>query len=293
MSVAEIVQIVLASLTLLATASIPIAVFCLQSHHEKEIASIEEKRIHHELEEKAHAFLSENSKDLKLLPLCAIASSLHRHDSYEKAVFGNFCKCPIELQNEILKQANIKMRVPKNSDWVEKCFDKLEEDRNKHNLGRNYLYEGAKYFHRNYTNYRDKIWDSLDSEKSFRTIALRSGTERFFGRDPDAISFLDYVEEYFCFLYSEHKPAIYNKNPLPPFDYVWEEKRLANSEEIETCRWIMEAVYDVVVILHNRQYGNYDLCEVIGGFQPTTFMEKYYLTLLWMYFTYCRDEAVI
>lgn len=293
MTTFEIVQIIISIITLLVTGAVPIMIYWMQSRHEKEIKNLEERRIRRELEEKAHAFLSENNEERALLPLCAIASNLHRHDSYKKAIFRNFCRCPIDLQNEILKQANIEMKVPTNSNWVNKCFESFGKDREKHKLGMDFLYDGAKYFHRNYERYREQDWENLEYRKDFRTIAHRSNNEAFFGRDVNDISFIDYVDEYFNFLYSEYRPQMVNPNPTPPFDYIWVKENLATADERNCCRWVLEAVYDTVIILHNRTYGSDVLHKVLGDLFPETTAEQYYLTLLWMYFTYCRDEAIV
>ena len=56
MSAADITQIILATLSLLATVAVSFFIYWLQSRHEKEIERIEAKREQKELEEKAHVF---------------------------------------------------------------------------------------------------------------------------------------------------------------------------------------------------------------------------------------------
>lgn len=285
MTTIEIIQMVLSTLTLFVTASVPIAIFWLQSKHEKEIKAMEDKRVHKELEEKAHVFLSENNNERRYLPLCAIASSIHRHDSYKISIFKNYCLSPLDLQNEILKQANIQMQVPKSTDWAIDCFKYLEADCRECKLGDFSLQDTVKYFHMAYGIYQDREWECLNERKDFKTIAHRIS----FGRDTNSINFTEYVEEYFSYLYSDFRPPIVNPNPMPPLKYLEEQEKLSDAEEIDICRWVMEEVQSIVVILNDKKYKHHDMREIMGDFSPATFKEKYYLVLLWMYFTYIYE----
>ena len=107
-----------------------------------------------------------NSEEREYLPLCVMATNLHRHDKHTRNIYTNFCRCSSELQEEILRQAEFDMIIPTNTEWVGNCIDLLIVDIEKHKLGRNYLYDGAKYFHYAYHFYREEEWEDL----RFRTI---------------------------------------------------------------------------------------------------------------------------
>lgn len=281
MTTAEIHQVIIGVLSLAATVVVSFLIYWLQTRHEREIAKIEADRLKKEIEEKAHVFLSENNAELEYLPLCIMASNIHRHDMHTRLIYTNFCRCSIELQNEILRQAELDIILPADTDWVDSRINRLINDIAEHKLGRNYLYDGAKYFHRGYEYYRREAWEELRYRKDFKRIA----TEITFYPKGDQ-SFLDYVDEYFKFLYSAHKPDLYNHNPIPPLDYMWNKFNLGTAEEKEVCRWIMEAVSDILVICHNRNNGLGKIHEISTGTAIETFEDKYYDTLLWLYYTY-------
>ena len=284
MTLADIIQIIIGALSLVATIAVSFFIYWLQTRHEREIEKIEAKRVQKELEEKAHVFLSENNAERDYLPLCVMASNLHRHDAHTRQIYTNFCRCPVELQNEILRQAEFDMTVPSDTEWVDSRMNCLIGDIEKHKLGRNYLYDGAKYLHRGYEYYREETWEELRYRKDFHRIA----TEITFYPKGDQ-SLLDYIDEYFRFLYSENKPLLYNPNPNPPLDYMWNAFNLGSVEEKEVCRWIIEAVSDVLIICHNRKNGRGKIHGISTDAAIETFEDKYYDTLLWLYYTYEHD----
>ena len=284
MTLADIIQIIIGVLSLVATIAVSFLIYWLQTRHEREIEKIEAKREQKELEEKAHVFLSENNAERDYLPLCVMASNLNRHDAHTRQIYTNFCRCPVELQNEILRQAEFDMTVPSDTEWVDCRMDCLIDDIEKNKLGRNYLYDGAKYFHRGYEYYREETWEELRYRKDFHRIA----TEITFYPKGDQ-SLLDYIDEYFRFLYSENKPLLYNPNPIPPLDYMWNTFNLGSTEEKEVCRWMMEAVSDILIICHNRKNGRGKIHEIATDAAIETFEDKYYDTLLWLYYTYEHD----
>ena len=284
MTLADIIQIIIGALSLVATIAVSFFIYWLQTRHEREIEKIEAKRVQKELEEKAHVFLSENNAERDYLPLCVMASNLNRHDAHTRQIYTNFCRCPVELQNEILRQAEFDMTVPSDTEWVDSRMNCLIGDIEKHKLGRNYLYDGAKYLHRGYEYYREETWEELRYRKDFHRIA----TEITFYPKGDQ-SLLDYIDEYFRFLYSENKPLLYNPNPNPPLDYMWNAFNLGSVEEKEVCRWIIEAVSDVLIICHNRKNGRGKIHGISTDAAIETFEDKYYDTLLWLYYTYEHD----
>lgn len=284
MTLADIIQIIIGVLSLIATIAVSFFIYWLQTRHEREIEKIEAKREQKELEEKAHVFLSENNAERDYLPLCVMASNLNRHDAHTRQIYTNFCRCPVELQNEILRQAEFDMAVPSDTGWVDSRMNCLIDDIEKNKLGRNYLYDGAKYFHRGYEYYHEETWEELRYRKDFHRIA----TEITFYPKGDQ-SLLDYIDEYFRFLYSENKPLLYNPNPIPPLDYMWNTFNLGSTEEKEVCRWMMEAVSDILIICHNRKNGRGKIHEILTDAAIETFEDKYYDTLLWLYYTYEHD----
>lgn len=288
MALADIIQIIIGILSLGATIGLTIGIYKLEARHQRELEQAEEKRQQRELEEKAHVFLSENNEEREYLPLCVLASSLHRHDKHTRKIYTNFCRCTAELQKEILKQAEINISLPSDSCWVDKGIDCLIKDIEKYKLGRNHLYEGAKYFHRAYERYKSEPWEDLRVIREFDRISIRPS---LFASDSQSL--LDYVEEYFFWLNRTNEDDQYKDNPDPPFDYVWGLYDLGRVAEKEVCRWLMEAVHSTLIIIHNREQGLKGVNCVMGDAFSDTFEDKYYETLLWLYYTYIEMEKEI
>lgn len=284
MTLAEKIQIIIGVLSLVATIAVSFFIYWLQTRHEREIELIEAKRMKKELEEKAHVFLSANNEERNYLPLCIMASNLHRHDNHTRQIYTNFCRCSLELQNEILQQAEFDVSVPFNDAWVDIHMNYLVADIEEHKLGRSHLYDGAKYFHHGYSLFKEELWEELRYRKDFQRIA----TELSFYPKGDQ-SLLDYIDEYFRFLYSENKPTLYNPSPVPPLDYLWSRFNLGTADEKEVCRWMMEAVSDILIVCHNRKNGRGKIHEILTDAVIETFEDKYYETMLWLYYTYCAQ----
>ena len=64
MSTADIIQIVLAAFSLIATVVVSLVLYWLERRHENVLHKIEEKRRQHELEEQATRFMMDNSEEL-------------------------------------------------------------------------------------------------------------------------------------------------------------------------------------------------------------------------------------
>ena len=139
MPLADIIQIVIGVLSLLATIAVSFAIYWLQMHHEKELQRLEKKQKQKELEEKANLFLMDNESERDYLPWCVLAANLHRLEKHTRVIYTAFCRCPEELRDEILKQAGFEIVSMKDKDWVYDCIEKLKADIKKYNLGRDYL----------------------------------------------------------------------------------------------------------------------------------------------------------
>lgn len=291
MTAAEIIQIILAALSLLATVAVSFFIYWLQSRHEKEIQRIEERRDQKELEEKAHVFLSENSDERDYLPWCVVAANLHRHEKHSRSIYTNYCRCPANLQAAILKQAGFTLTPIKESDWADYCFDELKKDMNEYKLGCDYLYDGAKYFHRGFERYRDLPYklDELRSKDVY--VNSRSPFAKFLD---SRASFSNYVEFYLDLITGrDDTRELIGENPVPPSDLIWHRQGLGSAEEEVVCYWMMEFVDEIAINMHNRRYGaSGPLFDNMTDAQIENYEDKYYHTMLWLYYTYYEPNHI-
>lgn len=285
MTKADIVQIIIGTLSLIATVGVTVAIYWLQSRHKKEIERVAKENAEELLKVEADRFLIDNESEREYLPLCVFASNLHRHEKHTRNIYTNFCRCSSELQNKILEVAEFKCRTIDGTEWLGKAIDKLKEDIKKYKLGRDYLYDGAKYFHRGFTLYREKEW-VYSYRQVFKPIVENRLSSALTGSN--LISISNYVDEYFYYFIEKHNLDKMKGEPLPPIDYLWESQNLASIEESKVCGWIMEIVKSITIIIHNKTIEREgDLYfEDLTDEQAETFEDKYYETVRALYYTY-------
>lgn len=286
MTTADIIQIIIGILSLIATVGVSFAIYWLQLRHEKEIERLAKENEEKLLREEADKFLIDNESERDYLPLCVFASNLHRHEKHTRKIYTNFCRCRTELQNKILEVAEFKCRTIEGTEWLDKAIDKLKDDIKKYNLGRDYLYDGAKYFHRGFQRYREKEWD-YSYKLLFKPIVENKRWKAFTGTD--LISISSYVDEYFYYWIEKHNTDKVKGDPLPPIDYLWDSQNLASCEESKVCGWIMEIVDAIIIIIHNKtiEKENDLYFEDLTDEQTETFEDKYYETVRALLYTYC------
>ena len=87
MTTAEIIQIVIGILSLVATIAVSFLIYWLQTRHEKEIQKLQDEKEQKELETKARLFLIDNEPE-RILPWCVAANvhPLERH--FQKDLYG-------------------------------------------------------------------------------------------------------------------------------------------------------------------------------------------------------------
>ena len=285
MTLADIIQIIISILTLIATIAVSCSIYWLQMRHEKE-----SKRI--ELERKAEEFLFDNEDEREYLPLCVFANNLHRHKKHIRKIYTNFCRCSEEVQNEILKQAGFSIDIVNDSNWIYICFDLLNKDIEKYKLGRDILYDGAKYFHRGFEHHRKELWNRFFyREQFFSFISCNDVGQK------KLISIQHYIEDYFDYILDRlSDTVIINEEPEPPIDYVWFSQNLSTVEEKYVCYWVMTLVDEIIKNIYNRFiYKIFDrntrrrdnnVWESVTDAEIITFEDKYYEIVMWLYYAY-------
>lgn len=295
MTAAEIVQIVIGLLSLVATVAVSFFIYWLQRRHEKEMARLENKQKQEQLIEDAHKFLIDNADDVDYLPWCVIAANQHRHAHHERNIYTNFCRCSKELQNLILEIAGFTLRTIDGTSWVEEGFKKLESDIERYHLGEQpFLYDDAKYFHRSFDRYRE-IEYKTPRHKPFKTIYKQSPLFVWDKNEVGKVSLMSYVQQYFDYVLDTEKKltGLEWEDPIPPVDYVWDGCELCNIDEDVVCLWVMELVGNFIINIHNRDDSidpdNMLFNNSTDG-QAETYEDRYYEILERLYFTYCYNS---
>ena len=143
----------------------------------------------------------------------------------------------------------------------------MENDIKRFDLGGNYLYDGAKYFHRSYEYYRDLEWNC--TPRVFKPINKDNRCSAAFNMSQ--LSIADYVDEYFYY-YIDGRMEFGDEKPTPPMDLVIE---------------------SIAIIVTNRKPDeeiNQNPLEYTGA-QAETFEDKYYEVLQALYNAYYVSVA--
>ena len=122
------IQVILSFLSLVATIVVSVAIYWLQSRHEREMQRMEERLRQKELRERATRFMIDNCDELEYLPWCVIAANVTRLKKHTRKIYSDFCRQPEELRDKILHQAGLKIRTFPSDNWIEPCFDQLRKD---------------------------------------------------------------------------------------------------------------------------------------------------------------------
>lgn len=286
MSTSEIIQIVLTSMSFVASIVVSFLVYWLQRKHEKEVNNLEEKRRKVELENKADCFLIDNESEREYLPYCMVANNFHKLDRHTHSIYTNFCRCSEELQTEILKKAEINLpQIQKNEEWLDKCIELLQCDIKKYKLGRDWLYDGAKYFKYCYSKYKNETWENTPVVFDRIKPCSKKSLLPFYTKNIDVGC---YIDDY-LYYYIDRNADYGDEPPIPPIDYVCKVANFEGTDEKTLCWWIMDIIHQITIVLHNRNLKN-SVDEIPCWELPSsiseTFEDEYYDTLLWLYYTY-------
>jgi len=246
---------------------------------QKVVETADEKRRKAEIAERARAFIIDHDEERGYLPLCAIAASVNGLRKHKRAIYNDFNKCPTEVQNEILRQADYCFKVIEGNKWVDECVAELEKYIKAHKLSNRsdaYLYNGAKYLHRGFDNHGNQ-----EIGNSILRVPLDDGTTVLVGT---------YISNYIDFnIENDVRKALYK---IPPFNLILDP--LANANEDIFCLWMMELVADTCADAFNveRDCSDYKLGwnDVSGDAYEERYEDKYYHTLQCLYLAFSKQN---
>ena len=229
----------------------------------------------------AKNFVIDNQSEIDFLPLCVFADCLHPDDKHNRVIYTNFNKCDKGTQKAILKYKGINQKIIKSPKWVDQSIQLFLKIQDEYKLGRNMLYDGAKYLHRAYE-YKELEIEALDPMK-FTTPSLN-----FFANTPSV--FLGYLNDYMGYKYRE--PELTSNEKInfsmykPPMDLLYNQENLGYCPEEKVCFWIMRYICDVCQVLRNHNLiksNNFNELPVLEELDHITYEDFYYYTLAVLY----------
>lgn len=288
MSCADIIQIVIGILSLIATVAVSFVIYWMQRRHEREMEVIEEDRRKKDLAEQAQRFMIDNNAELKYLPWCIMAVNQSLLDNHSRKIYSEFCKLSAEVRGEVLKLADICISVDcfSGKAWIKKSLECLRKDIKQFELGTDILYDDGKYFFRNQRYYlkdfdffSDRLFEPIYPIHSFESVLNKSGKK----------TLDEYVADYFRFVTGD-KTSILKNNVQPPIDYVWRTLGADSVSEDIACGWVMALVDSIAINIQAvrcKSTLDYDdKLNIITDAKVETHEDMYYKTLIDLYCTY-------
>lgn len=159
----DLVSMIVGILSLFATIAISFVIYDLEN-------KAKEKEKEQELKQKARDFIIENIDEKEYLPLAQFATRLNPFYKHNRKIYNRFSRCDVELQKEILRQANFtNLQLDKYQDnFCDELLEMYERDAKAMKLFTNtFLYDGAKYFYRGLNPHGDiKLCGNLEQDKT-------------------------------------------------------------------------------------------------------------------------------
>ena len=238
--------------------------------------------------EKARLFCFDHEEDLHLLPLSEMASILHPEHKHINPFINDFLRQNKKTQKAILISKSIKPYELCSEVEIDKCVDAFEKEIKEKKLATiEFLYEGAKYFHRAFTYHADYKPESIDPF-IFRRHYVNSS---LFPNVPGNLS--SYIDDYLYGL--EHHPE---EEMTPPFNLLWYGFDLANCEEKTLVFWVNRFIITVCHYFHcfnpDAQYDeSWQYKDTIEDYKLKTMEDMYYYALLLLYMSYGPEREEI
>lgn len=272
-------------LALVTSIVLTVLIYRLERRNEKRHEETEEKARKLAVAEAAKTFLIDNEDEIDYLYLAVIAVNLKLKRKHHRSIITKFLRCSEELQQEILRQANIDAFTITMDD-VNTAIQKLDNAmRESHYYTRSILYDGAKYFHRAFERWADitiedpnpyifedferSEWHGKDSELPWRVSRHTTNLSHYM---------LNYCN---C-----KEMGLKQEDIQSPVDMVFEKCNLGSCDESTMTFWTMRIIIDScrTVIDSNLMYFGFDDLVI------ETQEDMYYYTILILYNAFLRKR---
>ncbi len=237
--------------------------------------------------DEANLFINENNNELLYIPFCLIANAYDNHHKFHRKIYNSFNVLNKELQQEVLKQLNYDYSLIENNKWINKGIDLVKSFVEDNDLGKDYLYDGAKYFHRA-INYADQEFDPrfelghvMPDNFSWNPKLRFEGDQVY----QENISFDDYFESYLR-AKKANDPKYFLRKNQKPITLLAEIFDFGKCEEEFLCCWMMQIVETVAIHISCEKEREKNLeIELLskGDAEIQTIEDKYLHALMELY----------
>lgn len=183
----------------------------------------------------AQRFCVKYEDEIDLLPLCQIAYNVDLTHKNVRQMYTDYVLSPTKVKKKILQLKGIPVLDFSNKKWIDDCITKYNKQIHEDGLTtKEFLYEGAKYFHRAYERYSDCQIVDFDP-RIFDRPFMGGMTQTFLKDNLTYLSF--YIIDYYW--YKKEEPEHYVE---PPMDYLWNLCDLGGCPEPEMTYWVCKFI---------------------------------------------------
>ncbi len=211
----------------------------------------------------AKAFCIEYSDYDELLPLCEIATKMHPLEKNYRKMYNDFKLLDTKQQKEVFELKEREF-IKFDPNKIETLLKRYKEDLDKYNLStRDFLYDGAKYFHRAFERYKDRLLADYNDRIYEKHMNL-------FDIDMP-VDIGSYIVDYW------ENPQ---KNMLPPMDFMWEECNLGSCDEAKMVFYVNNFImWSIIIICNKTKPFGFSHEHFLEDYHQTTFEDRYYYVL--------------
>lgn len=285
MNTADIVQIIIGVISIIASVVLSLIIFFYQVKTEKRVKQ-------QDIDNKVTNFIIENREKIALLPLCIISNCLHKTDKHAKKIYTNFNKLDKEVQLAILKHEDIRTPIINNKTLIDECICKFESLCNKYQFGRSMLYDGAKYLHKAYKNCQNEKLEDVDP------FVFNNPVPKFL---PEAkMSLVHYIQDYLENLINPNSDFIKSIRKdyfIPPMDVLYTGFDLGSCEDEKIVYfWVMRFIISSCYAFSNYELINEiseQVMPVMEEFNLETYEDMYYYSIYMLLKSFSSEEELV
>lgn len=213
-------------------------------------------QVQEEIYSEAQRFCIEYEKYIEFLPLCQIANFVDPLHNNIRKQYTDYNKCSDRVKKKILELKGFKELDFTDENWIDRCIHLYKKKIEEMELATNdFLYEGAKYFHRAYERYSEYeikfdpyIFDKIDKTETI---------DKLIGDKELKSSLGYYIADYLW--YKKNHPEY---EIIPPMDKLWNLCDLGACSEYNVtfwiCKFIIESCHYIESSLGLDNEGNQD-----------------------------------
>lgn len=272
----EIVNLIISILSLIATIAISFVIYFLERKN------LHNQRIK-EIKDEAKKFIIKNADEIDYLHWATIAAGCFPQNKHTRNIYNEFSLLDEETELEVLKQRDLKCELITDDNWIQSKISLIGEAVKELDLGKDFLYDGGKYFTSAYKYKKNSIAELSNLPYTKYDYDDVFGLERIFFARKGKSNYFFYLNDYLYCKFENINPKEDKKEIIKPNDYLIMVEDLKNCSEGYLCFWIMTMISNVII--YAIKYLNWKKIEhTETDAQAETYEDKYFSILYELYY---------